>query len=162
VVFVRSADAASNKTSAAAAASAITSTAAAISTAAAAGASATTAGESTIEHPGKEFYDQLIATMKNFAAPQYQQKIVVKSREHEESVDLAKLQTSMLRLMYASGETDWDEGTVKNIQLATLRKVSKTYLTGRLRSKPPNWQICSPQFSPPTLTTTMMTPTSTL
>jgi hypothetical protein len=26
---------------------------------------------STVEHPGKEFYDQLIATMKNFAAPQH-------------------------------------------------------------------------------------------
>ncbi len=73
VVFVHSADAASNETSTAAAASATTSTAA-ISTAAAASASATTAGESTVEHPGKKFYGQIIVTMKNFSAPQYQQK----------------------------------------------------------------------------------------
>jgi hypothetical protein len=74
VVFVRSADTTSNETSTAAAASATTSSAAAVSTAATASASATTAGGSTIKHPGKEFYNQLIATMKNFAAPKYQQK----------------------------------------------------------------------------------------
>jgi hypothetical protein len=99
VVFVCSADTVSNKTSATAAASATTSTAATISTTAAASASATTLGGGTVEHPRKEFYNQLIATMKNFATPQYQQKIIVESREHEESVHLAKLQTSMLRLM---------------------------------------------------------------
>jgi hypothetical protein len=128
VVFVRSTDATSNKTSAAAAASATTSTAAAISTATAASASATTAGGSTVEHPRKEFYDQLIAIMKNFAAPQHQQKIVVELREHNESVDLAKLQTSMLRLMYVSREIDWDEGTVKNIQLPTFQQGFKSLI----------------------------------
>jgi hypothetical protein len=91
VVFVRSADAASNKTSATAATSATTSTAAAISTTAAASTSATTAGGSIVKHPGKEFYDQLIATMKNFSTPQHQQKNVVESQEHKESVNLAKL-----------------------------------------------------------------------
>jgi hypothetical protein len=75
LVFVRSTDAASNKTSAAAAASATTSAAATVSTTAATSVPATTAGVgSTVKHPRKEFYDQLIATMKNFAAPQYQQK----------------------------------------------------------------------------------------
>jgi hypothetical protein len=128
VVFVHSTDAASNETSAAADVSATTSTAAAISTAAATSASATTAGGSTIKHPGKAFYNQLITTMKNFAAPQYQKKIVVESREHKESVNLAKLQTSMLRLMYASGETDWDKGTVKNIQLASFAQGFKNLL----------------------------------
>jgi hypothetical protein len=34
--------------------------------------------------------------MKNMQAPQQPQKIVVESRDHEESVDLAKLQHSML------------------------------------------------------------------
>jgi hypothetical protein len=53
--------------------------------------------------------------MKNFAAPQHQQKFVVESGEHKESIDLAKLQTSMLRLMYASGEINWNKGTVTNI-----------------------------------------------
>jgi hypothetical protein len=128
VVFVRSADAMSNKTSAAVATSATTSTAAAVSTAAATSASATMAGGSTVKHPRKEFYDQLIATMKKFATPQYQQKIIAKSREHEESVNLEKLQTSTLRLMYASGEIDWDEGTVKNIQLATFAQGFKNLL----------------------------------
>ncbi len=160
VVFVRSADTASNKTSAAAAASATTSTAAAVSTAAAASASATTAGGSTVEHPRKEFYNQLIARMKNFAAPQHQQKIVVKSREHKESIDLAKLQTSMLRLMYPSREIDWDKGTVKNIKLATFAQGFKNLLDRLAMVQATDWQICSPQFSPPKLTMTMMTPTS--
>ena len=79
VVFVRSADATSNETSAAAAASATTSTAAAVSTTAAASASATMVGASTVKHPRKEFYNQLITTIKNFAAPQHQQKIAVES-----------------------------------------------------------------------------------
>ena len=70
--------------------------------------------------PTKEFYDQLVATMKNLAAPANQQKIVIESREHKESIDLAKLQTSMLRLMYANSNIDWDKGTIKNIHLATF------------------------------------------
>ncbi len=78
-------------------------------------------GGGTIEHPGKDFYEQLIATMKSLSAgPQHQQKIVVESREHEESIDLAKLQISMLKLMHASGEIDWDKCTVKNITLGTF------------------------------------------
>jgi hypothetical protein len=66
--------------------------------------------------------------MKIFATPQHQQKIVVKSQEHKESIDLAKLQTSMLRLMYASGEINWDKGTVTNIQLATFAQGYKNLL----------------------------------
>ena len=70
-----------------------------------------------------EFYSQLIETLKtiNQTAP-VQQKIVVESREHEESVDLAKLQTSMLKLFYVTGDIDWDEGTVKNVTLANFAK----------------------------------------
>jgi hypothetical protein len=118
----RAEDAASNKTSTAAAASATTNTATAVSTAAAASIFAITAGGGgTVEHPGKDFYEQLIATMKSLSAsPQHQQKIVIESREHEESIDLAKLQVSMLKLMYASKEIDWDECTVKNITLGTF------------------------------------------
>jgi hypothetical protein len=66
--------------------------------------------------------------MKNFAAPAHQQKIVVESRKHEESIDLAKLQTNMLRLMYASGKIDWDKGTIANIQLATFAQGYKNLL----------------------------------
>jgi hypothetical protein len=65
VTFVCSADAApdANGTAAATAAAAA---------AAAATAPTTTAGRSAIGLPGKEFYNQLIATMKIFAAPQHQ------------------------------------------------------------------------------------------
>jgi hypothetical protein len=119
VTFVCSADAAPD-------ANGIT----AATAAAAATAPTTMAGRSAIGLPGKEFYDQLIVTMKIFAAPQHQQKIVVESREHEESIDLAKLQTSMLQLMYASGEINWDKGTVTNIQLATFAQGYKNLLDG--------------------------------
>jgi hypothetical protein len=130
LVSVCPSDAASNKTSAAAAASVTTNIAATVSTAAATSISVTTAGGgSTIEHPRKDFYDRLIETMKNLsAAPQHQQKIVVESREHEESVNLAKLQISMLKLMYASKKIDWDECTVKNITLGTLAQGFKNLL----------------------------------
>ena len=63
----------------------------------------------------------------NQTTPQ-QQKIVVESREYEESVDLAKLQTSMLKLFYVNGKIDWDEGTVKNVTLATFAKGFKDLL----------------------------------
>ncbi len=53
--------------------------------------------------------------MKNIQAPQQPTKIVVESRDHEETIDLAKLQTGMLQLMYATGNVNWDNGTVENI-----------------------------------------------
>jgi hypothetical protein len=61
-------------------------------------------------------------------AHQHQQKIVVESREHKESIDLAKLQISMLKLMYASRKIDWDKCTVKNITLSTLAQSFKNLL----------------------------------
>ncbi len=51
-----------------------------------------------------EFYSQLIETVKNMQAPQQSAKIVVKFRDHEKSVDLAKLQNGILQLMYASSK----------------------------------------------------------
>jgi hypothetical protein len=75
---------------------------------------------STYANQPPNFYAQLIKTMKSKQTPQQLQKIVVKSRDHEESVDLAKLQNSMLRLMYVGGEVDWEEGTIKNLHLATF------------------------------------------
>jgi hypothetical protein len=65
-------------------------------------------------NPPSEFYSQLIETMKNIQALQQLAKIVVKPRNHEESIDLAKLQ----QLMYASGKINWDNGIAKNICLA--------------------------------------------
>ncbi|KAL3803022.1 hypothetical protein ACHAW5_005300 [Stephanodiscus triporus] len=67
-------------------------------------------------NPPPEFYAQLIETMKIFQAPQQPTKIVVESRDHEETIDLAKLQNGMLQLIFATGDINWDEdGTVKNV-----------------------------------------------
>ena len=74
----------------------------------------------TISNPPPEFFAQLIETMKNIQAPQQPTKIVVESRDHEETIDLAKLQTGMLQLMYATGEINWEDGSVKNIRVATF------------------------------------------
>jgi hypothetical protein len=52
--------------------------------------------------------------------PPQQQKIVVESREHEDFVDLAKLHNNMLLFFYINGKIDWEEGTVKNVNLATF------------------------------------------
>jgi hypothetical protein len=71
-------------------------------------------------NPPTEFYLRLIETMKNMQAPQQPAKIVVKSRDHKESVNLAKLQNAMLQLMYASGKINCDYGVAKNICLATF------------------------------------------
>ena len=74
----------------------------------------------TSSNPPPEFFAQLIETMKNIQATQQPTKIVVESRDHEETIDLGKLQTGMLRLMYATGEINWEVGSVKNIQVATF------------------------------------------
>jgi hypothetical protein len=71
-------------------------------------------------NPPAEFYAQLIKTMKNLPAPQQPSKIIINSRDHEESVNLPKLQNGMLQLMYAISEIDWDDGVAKNICLATF------------------------------------------
>jgi hypothetical protein len=71
-------------------------------------------------NPPAEFYSQLIETMKNMQAPQQPAKIVIESRDHEESVNLAKLQNGMLQLIYPSGKINWDDGVAKNICLATF------------------------------------------
>ncbi len=41
---------------------------------------------------------------------------------------MAKLQISMLKLMYASRKIDWDNCTVKNITLGTLAQGFKNLL----------------------------------
>ena len=71
-------------------------------------------------NPPPEFFAQLIETMKNIQAPQHPTKIVVESRDHEETINLAKLQNGMLQLMYATGDVSWDNGTVTNIRVATF------------------------------------------
>ena len=56
----------------------------------------TTAAAAT--NPPPEIFAQLIETMKNIQAPQQPSKIVVKSRDNEETINLAKLQNRMLQL----------------------------------------------------------------
>jgi hypothetical protein len=56
-------------------------------------------------------------------------KIVVESCNHKEIVDAAKLQTSMVRLMYASTKTvDWAEGTIESVLLGTFTQEFKNLL----------------------------------
>jgi hypothetical protein len=85
--------------------------------------------------PPPEFFAQLIETMKNIQVPQQPSKIVVESRDYEETIDLAKLQNGMLQLFYATGDINWDDGVAKNIKVAT-------FLQGFL--KPP----CQVRFRP--------------
>jgi hypothetical protein len=50
-----------------------------------------------------------------------QTKIVVESHDHKEIVNVAKLQNSMVRLMYATTKTvNWDDCTIKSISLITF------------------------------------------
>jgi len=71
-------------------------------------------------NPPPEFFVQRIETMKNIQAPQQPTKIVIESRDHEETINLAKLQTGMLQLMYATGDINWDDGSVQNVRVATF------------------------------------------
>jgi hypothetical protein len=61
-------------------------------------------------------------------APSKQQKMVVESRDHEETIDAARFQTSMLKLMYAVAVPNWDEGTVKSVRLASFTQEYKNLL----------------------------------
>ncbi len=81
--------------------------------------------------PDKEFYRVMIETMKKLqnGTPIHNQKIIVKSLDHKETVDAAKLQTSMVRLMYATTNTvDWEEGTIESVHLGTFTQEFKNLL----------------------------------
>jgi hypothetical protein len=75
---------------------------------------------SAISNPPPGFYAQLIETMKNIQAHLHPSKIVVKSRDYKDTIDLAKLQNGMLQLMYATGDVTRDDGIVNDIQVATF------------------------------------------
>ncbi len=88
----------------------------------------TAATNAATGRPDKEFYRVMIKTMKKMqnGAPIQNQKIVVESRDHKETVDAAKLQTSMVWLMYATTNTvNWVEGTVKSVCLGTFTQEFK-------------------------------------
>jgi hypothetical protein len=78
----------------------------------------------------QEFYKQMVETLKKIQENPLskQQKIVVESRDHKETVDAAKLQTSMLKLMYAVAVSNWDEGTVAGMRLALFTQEYKNLL----------------------------------
>jgi hypothetical protein len=83
-------------------------------------ATAQNVNQASAPNPPPEFYTQLPETMKTLQqAPPQQQKIVVKSREHEESVNLAKFHTNMLKSFNSTGKINWEGGTVKTVKLAT-------------------------------------------
>ncbi len=71
-------------------------------------------------NPPPIFFAQLIETMKNIQVPQRPSKIIVESRDYEETTNLAKLQNGMLQLFYATGDINWDDDVVKNIKVATF------------------------------------------
>jgi hypothetical protein len=75
----------------------------------------------------QEFFRQMVDILTHQAPPQ-QQKIVVESRDHEETVDAAKLQTSMVRLMHATTVPNWYECTVKDVHLETFTQEYKNLL----------------------------------
>ncbi len=78
----------------------------------------------------QEFYKQMVETLKKIQENPLskQQKIIIESRDHEETVDAAKLQRSMLKLMYAFAVPDWDEGTVAGMRLASFTQEYKNLL----------------------------------
>jgi hypothetical protein len=78
----------------------------------------------------QEFYKQMVETLKKIQENPLskQQKIVIESRDHKETVDAAKLQTSMLKLMYAFAVPDRDEGTVAGVRLALFTQEYKNLL----------------------------------
>jgi hypothetical protein len=83
----------------------------------------TAATDAVTGRPDKEFYRVMIKTMKNLqnGAPIQNQNFFVESRNHKETVNAAKLQTSMVWLMYATTNTvDWEEGTAKSVHLGTF------------------------------------------
>ncbi len=61
-------------------------------------------------------------------------------------VDLAKLQTSMLKLFYVNGVIDWEEETVKDINLITFAKGFCDHLAKLQQCRRPNSPICSTHF----------------
>ncbi len=84
---------------------------------------------STVSYPPPaNFYKQFHETMKGFSTPITNQKIVVESRDHEDTLNAAKLQTSMVCLMYSGGNINWEEGMVKDICLPTFTKEYKNLL----------------------------------
>jgi hypothetical protein len=85
---------------------------------------------SMVQDQQQEFFKQMVETMKIIQenTPSKQQKIVVESRDHKETIDAAKLQTSMLKLMYMIAVSNWEEGTVKCMRLASFTQEYKNFL----------------------------------
>ncbi len=89
-------------------------------------------------NPRKEFYAQMIEMMKNMAVSAHPSKIIVESRDHEETTGLAKLQTAMLQLFYMMGEINWDDGIARNIKVANFSQGFKNLLARTVSVQPPS------------------------
>ncbi len=99
----------------------------------------------------QEFYKMLVKTMqKTQNAPLQNQKIIVKSCDHEETLSSAKLQNSMIWLMYVTTDNvDWEDGTIKSVSLATFTQECRNILKKfSVVSKRPNLLTYSRQVSP--------------
>jgi hypothetical protein len=82
-----------------------------------------TAAQPPLEQDQQEFSKLMVETMQKMqhAPLQGQTKILVKSCDHKETINAAKLQNSMVRIMYAMTKTvNWEDGTIKSISLATF------------------------------------------
>ena len=66
--------------------------------------------------------------MKNIQAPLQTSKIVVESRDHKETINLAKLQTAILQLFYTTVDINWDDGVVENVKVANFSQGFKNLL----------------------------------
>ena len=82
--------------------------------------------------PNSSHSSSLIETMKNIQASQQWSKIVVKSRNYKETIDLTKLQNGMLQLFHATGDTNWDDTLLKISRSQNFCRVSKTSSPGPL------------------------------
>jgi hypothetical protein len=101
--------------------------------------------------PDQEFYKVMIETMKNLqkGAPIQNQKIIVESRDHEETVNAAKLQMSMVRLMYATTTTvNWWRELLSQFTLAPSPKSTRASWSTPPLYKSPSLQILPRPFSP--------------
>jgi hypothetical protein len=82
-----------------------------------------TVAQPPLKHDQQEFFKLMVKTMQKMqhAPLQGQTRIVVKSHDQEETINVAKLQNSMVRLMYTTTKTvNWDKGTIMSVSLATF------------------------------------------
>ncbi len=78
----------------------------------------------------QEFYKMMVKTMQKMQhAPLQNQNIIVESRNHKGTINTAKLQISVVWLMYVTtNNVDWEDGTIKNVHFVTFTQECKSLL----------------------------------